>query len=444
MGNETHLKKNIGFAVATSLVIGTVIGSGIFMKPGIVISATGNSTLALLAWIIGGIITLASGLTIAEVSVRIPKTGGLYAYIEEVYGRFWGYLCGWVQTIIYGPAIMGALGLYFGSLVTGLFGISDKNKIIIGIITIIFLGFMNLLGTQYGGFIQNISTIGKLIPIVLIAGFGIWKGDAHVLNMSSGIQHTFSMGAAVLATLWAYDGWMNVGYMAGEMKNPSKTLPRSIISGILIVIVAYLTVNIAILHVLPANKIVQLGPNAASTAAALLFGKMGGNLITIGILISIFGCLNGKVLTFPRIPYAMSKNGVLPGEKALSFVHPKYKTPIGATVLQLLIAIIMMLVGNPDRLSDIAIFAVFSFYGLSFFAVFLLRKNGSDHKNLYKVPLYPITPIVAILGAVYIIGNTLIDSPFDALLSIGIALIGIPVYLKKSSKKRDKSLSKAS
>lgn len=444
MKTEAHLKKNIGFAVATSLVVGTVIGSGIFMKPGIVISDTGNSTLALWAWIIGGIITLASGLTIAEVSVKIPKTGGLYAYIEEVYGKFWGFLCGWVQTLIYGPAIMGALGLYFGSLVAGFFGISDSNKILIGIGTILFLGFMNLLGTQYGGLIQNISTIGKLIPIILIASFGIFKGNVSVLNMGSGVTHSFSMGAAVLATLWAYDGFMNVGYMAGEMKDPSKTLPRAIISGILIVIVAYLTVNIAMLHVLPASKIVELGPNAASTAAAHLFGSMGGKLITIGILISIFGCLNGKVLTFPRIPYAMAKDGFLPGKKALSSIHPKYKTPVGATVSQLVIALLMMLFGNPDRLSDIAIFTVFAFYGLSFLAVFILRKKTAENKNMYRVPFYPITPLVAILGAVYIIVSTLINSPMDALLSIGISIIGIPVYAKLNANKKRDSLSKAS
>jgi APA family basic amino acid/polyamine antiporter len=440
---EIQLKKNIGYAVATSLVVGTVIGSGIFMKPGIVISATGNSTLALWAWIIGGIITLASGLTIAEVSVNIPKTGGLYAYIEDVYGKFWGFLCGWVQTLIYGPAIMGALGLYFGSLVAGLFGFSNESYTIIGIITIIFLVFMNLLGTQYGGFIQNISTIGKMIPIILIAGFGIFQGDHQILNMGSGVTQTFNMGAAVLATLFAYDGWMNVGFMAGEMKNPSKILPRAIISGILVVIVAYLTVNIAILHVLPASKIVELGPNAASTAATILFGKMGGNLLTIGILISIFGCLNGKILTFPRIPFAMAKDGFLPGAKAFSSIHPKYKTPVGATLMQLVIAVLMMLLTNPDRLSDIAMFTVFVFYALSFFAVFVLRRKGTINKSLYKVPLYPITPIVAVLGAFYIIGSTLFNSPIDALLSICVLLIGIPVYLKLNSKKLKDDLSKA-
>ncbi|MEH7118208.1 amino acid permease [Neobacillus vireti] len=441
MGQEVQLQKNIGFFVATSLVVGTVIGSGIFMKPGIVISETGNSTYALWAWMIGGIITLASGLTIAEVSVKIPKTGGLYAYIEEVYGKFWGFLCGWVQTLIYGPAIMGALGLYFGSLVAALFHFSPESNTIIGIITILFLGFMNLLGTRYGGFIQNISTIGKLIPIILIAAFGIFQGDIQILNMGSGVRQSFNMGAAVLATLWAYDGFMNVGYMAGEMKNPSKTLPRAIISGIVIVIAAYLTVNIAMLHVLPASNIVELGPNAASTAATILFGKTGGNLLTIGILISIFGCLNGKVLTFPRIPYAMARDGFLPGAKSLSYIHSKTKTPVGATLSQLVIAILMMILTNPDRLSDIAIFSVFTFYALSFAAVFKLRKQGLNH-NLYKVPLYPITPIVAIIGGLYILGNTLITKPIDAVLSIVVTLIGIPVYLKLNAARQKQHLSK--
>lgn len=444
MGNEAHLKKNVGFAVATSIVVGTVIGSGIFMKPGIVIAATGNSTMALLAWIIGGIITLASGLTIAEVSVKIPKTGGLYHYIEEAYGKFLGFLCGWVQTLVYGPALMGALGLYFGTLVAGFFGLADNTKIVIGILTMLFLVIMNLLGTQFGGFIQNISTIGKLIPILLIAVFGIFKGNTHILHMASGTQQAAGMGAAVLATLWAYDGWMNVGYMAGEMKNPAKTLPRAIISGILIVITAYLTVNIAMLHVMPANKIVQLGPNAASTAATLLFGNVGGKLISIGIMVSIFGCLNGKILTFPRIPYAMSESGLLPGKKFLSSVHPKFKTPFGATICQLVIAILMMLFGNPDYLSNVAIFAVFIFYGLAFFAVFLLRKKGTGSSGDYKVPLYPITPIVAILGALYIVGSTLISTPIDTLLSIGIGIIGIPVYKFYSTKNQHNDISKAS
>ncbi|ANB62056.1 APC family permease [Anoxybacteroides amylolyticum] len=434
MEKDMQLKRNIGFFVSTSLVIGTVIGSGIFMKPGVVLSATGNSNMALLAWVIGGIITLASGLTMAEVSVNIPKTGGLYTYIEEVYGKTWGFLCGWVQTVVYGPAVIGALGLYFGTLMADFFNFPENSNIIIGIFTVILLALLNMLGTHLGGFVQTASTIGKLIPIVLIATFGLLKGNAAVFNVeSSSVQH-MSMGAAILATLWAYDGWMNVGFMAGEMKNPAKNLPRAIISGLFIVIIAYLSVNIALLHVLPAQKIVALGPNAASTAAALLFGEVGGKILAVGILISIFGCLNGKILTFPRVPFAMAERGLLPGAKIFSCIHPTLKTPTGATVLQVAIALLMMVFWNPDRLTDMAIFAVMLFYGMSFYAVFLLRKHGKYGDDLYKVPLYPLTPIVAIVGTAYIIVSTLMYSPTDAVFSFVIMFIGLPVYWKMKGK----------
>ncbi|WP_163100578.1 APC family permease [Peribacillus alkalitolerans] len=435
-----QLKKNIGFFVGTSLVVGTVIGSGIFMKPGIVLEASGNSTMALLAWLLGGIITLASGLTIAEVSTRIPKTGGLYAYLEEVYGKVWGFLCGWVQTLIYGPAVMGALGLYFGTLVVGSFHLSASYATIIGIGTVVFLGLLNILGTKYGGMIQNISTVAKLIPIFAIAIFGITFGDAPVFNIESGSSaQSLSMGAAILATLWAYDGWINVGFMAGEMKNPAKTLPRAIITGILIVMVAYLSVNVAILHVLPADQIVELGPNAATAAATILFGDVGAKIIAIGIMISIFGCLNGKIFTFPRIPFAMAEDGLLPGSKSLSKVHSRFKTPMNATLLQIAIAIVMMLLTNPDKLSNLAVFSVFIFYGLAFYAVFRLRKSNPE-ASTYKVPLYPITPIIAIIGSIYIIVNTLIDSPIDSLISIVIGILGLPVYWILTKESRNTNL----
>ncbi|MCO0597646.1 amino acid permease [Peribacillus butanolivorans] len=435
-----QLKKTIGFWVGTSIVVGTVIGSGIFMKPGDVLELSGNSTMALLAWLIGGLITLASGLTIAEVSTRIPKTGGLYVYLEEVYGKVWGFLCGWVQTLVYGPAVMGALSLYFGLLVVGLFNISTDYTLFIGILTIVFLAGMNLLGTKYGGMIQALSTVGKLIPIIFIAVFGIAQGEMPVFNIDSESSMKISMAGAILATLWAYDGWMNVGFMAGEMKNPQKNLPRAIITGILVVMVAYLAVNLAMLHVLGAEGIIANGTNAANVAATLLFGELGGKLIAIGILVSIFGCLNGKLLTFPRITLAMADNKMMPGHKQISKISPKFKTPINATILQVVIAIIMMVVTNPDKLTNMAIFSVFSFYGLAFFAVFILRKKDPDAKT-YKVPFYPLVPIIAIAGAVYIVVSTLIDTPLDALYSVIIVIVGMPVYWLLTKNERNEKQS---
>jgi basic amino acid/polyamine antiporter, APA family len=437
MNQEAALKKDIGLSVAMSIVIGTVIGSGIFMKPGSVLEYTGSSNLALLAWALGGLITLAGGLTIAEVATQIPKTGGLYVYMEEVYGKLWGYLSGWVQTVIYGPAVIGALGLYFGSLIANLFSWEKSFGPWIGIGTVLFLTIVNNFGTKYGGFVQNLFTIGKLVPIALIIVFGIAQGNEQILNSSSGSVVEISMGAAILATLFAYDGWLMVGFVAGEMKNPGKTLPKAIIGGILIVMAAYLLVNIALLHILPASEIVRLGENLAASAATILFGPLGGKLIAVGIAVSIFGCLNGKILTIPRVPFAMAERNQLPMAKTFSKVSEKYGTPIAATYLQVVIAIIMMILTDPDYLSEMAIFAVYIFYMFAFYAVFKLRKRNKGAARVYSVPLFPVVPIFAIIGSVYIVGATIMNDPFDSLTAIVITLAGLPVYYWLQRKNQD-------
>lgn len=437
MNQEAALKKDIGLSVAMSIVIGTVIGSGIFMKPGSVLEYTGSSNLALLAWALGGLITLAGGLTIAEVATQIPKTGGLYVYMEEVYGKLWGYLSGWVQTVIYGPAVIGALGLYFGSLIANLFSWEKSFGPWIGIGTVLFLTIVNNFGTKYGGFVQNLFTIGKLVPIALIIVFGIAQGNEQILNSSSGSVVEISMGAAILATLFAYDGWLMVGFVAGEMKNPGKTLPKAIIGGILIVMAAYLLVNIALLHILPASEIVRLGENSAASAATILFGPLGGKLIAVGIAVSIFGCLNGKILTIPRVPFAMAERNQLPMAKTFSKVSEKYGTPIAATYLQVVIAIIMMILTDPDYLSEMAIFAVYIFYMFAFYAVFKLRKRNKGAARVYSVPLFPVVPIFAIIGSVYIVGATIMNDPFDSLTAIVLTLAGLPVYYWLQRKNQD-------
>ncbi|WP_425057785.1 Serine/threonine exchanger SteT [Sporomusa carbonis] len=426
---QSALKKDLNLLAATALVVGMVIGSGIFMKPGKVIAAAGDSTLALAAWVLGGIITIAAGLTVAELGAQIPKTGGLYTYLDEVYGKMWGYLFGWVQTLIYGPATTGALGLYFASLLLPFFNLPETWKLPVAIVTVAFLGGVSALGTKYGGFIQSLTTAAKLVPIVLIAVFGLWQGNGRILNMANGMTEAAGMGAAILATLWAYDGWINVSFMAGEMKNPAKELPRSIIVGLLIVIIAYLAVNMALLHVLPAAEIAALGQHAAGTVAGLLFGEMGGRLISVGILVSIFGALNGYVLTGARVPWAMAQNGLLPGSKILGQIHPQSGAPVNSLILGVILSVALMTLGDPDRLTDVAMFIIWIFYILAFVAVFVLRKRYPDAKRPYKVPGYPVVPAIAIAGSVYIAFSMLINSPADALYALGITFAGIPVYM---------------
>ncbi len=427
------LKRDISFIAAMALVVGMVIGSGIFMKPSIVIAAAGNSTFALLAWVLGGIITLAAGLSTAELGAQIPKTGGLYTYLEEVYGPIWGYLFGWMQTVIYGPATIAAFGRYFATLLLPFFGITDgllKTPVAIGAVA--FLTLVNALGSKYGGLIQSVATAGKLIPIALIAIFGLIMGNSQILGMPSSVDGSLpaaGMGAAILATLWAYDGWIGVSYVAGEMRNPAKQLPKAIIIGLGIVMLAYITVNLAVLHLLAAADIVLLGKQATGTAAGILFGDFGGKLINIGILVSIFGALNGYILTNSRVPFAMAEQGQLPAARFLSQVHPRFGTPMNASLLEMFLAVVLIFFFDPDKLTDIAMFAVWLFYILAFIAVFILRKRHPERIRTYSVPGYPFVPAIAVIGSAYIIMSTVLTNTLDCVWSILLTLVGIPIYL---------------
>jgi APA family basic amino acid/polyamine antiporter len=435
---ENNLKKDLGLIAAIALVVGMVIGSGIFMKPGKVIAAAGDSTMGLLAWFLGGSITLAAGLTIAELGSQIPRTGGLYTYLDEVYGKFSGYLFGWVQTLIYGPAVIGALGLYFATLLIPFFHLGDTARLPIAIASVVFLSSINCIGARYGGWIQSGATAGKLIPIALIAIFGLVKGDQDIFGVTSGVSQAAGMGSAILATLWAYDGWIGVGFVAGEMKNPAKQLPQAIVIGLGIVMLAYMSVNLALLHVLPASEIVSLGQHAAGTVAGWLFGGMGGRLISIGILVSIFGTLNGYILTNARVPYAMAIRGQFPGSDWMGQIHNACGTPVNAIIVQTILAIMFMSVGDPDRLTDIAMFAVWVFYIFAFAAVFKLRKTNVAATRPYSVPGYPVVPAVAIIGAAYIVISTIMNHTADTLYAFAITAAGVPVYwlLNRKSKVR--------
>ncbi|PEA53889.1 serine/threonine protein kinase [Bacillus pseudomycoides] len=421
-------KNKIGLTVALSIVVGTIIGSGVFMKPGKVLDYAGSSNMAIFAWVVGGILTLASGLTVAEIGAQIPKNGGLYTYLEEIYGKFWGYLSGWMQTLVYGPAIIGTLGLYFSSLLLNFFHIDKVWNLPIAIGTVVFLGVINSIGTKYGGIVQTVTTIGKMIPIVLIIVMGFWKGNSDVFNVVVPESANQSIGMAILATLFAYDGWILLASIGGEMKNPTKLLPKALTVGILVVTAAYVLINMALLNVLPAPQIVTLSENATATAADMLLGQYGGKLISIGVIVSIFGCLNGKILTFPRIPVSMAERGQLPFSKFISKINDKFQTPANAIFVEILLGIILMLISDPNELSEISVFIIYIFYVMTFIGVFILRKRNAGQKREYSVPLYPIVPALAILGSLFVIGSAIINDPISCFLSIGIVLTGLPVY----------------
>ncbi len=427
------LRKDLGLFSAFSIVVGIVIGSGVFVKPAIVLMQTQSVKVSLLAWLVGGLITLASGLTVAEVAARIPKTGGVFIYMKEIYGDRLAFTAGWIFTLIYGPGLMGALSLYFAFLVTGFFQISSQYIIFIALLALGFLTTVNIVGTRYGGLVQRVSTVIKFVPILMISVFGLLYGnvgDNVFLSTATTVGKDFtfaSFGVAILATLWAYDGWILVGNVAGELKDASKTLPKAIVGGLLIVILAYLVINVALFALLPIEVIQQNSSNISLFAAEKLFGAYGGKIVSLGIIISIFGCLNGSILASPRIPYAIANTGKYPRLQFLTRLHSKSATPIAAILLQVLVATAMILFANPDVLTDLALFSVYGFYVLVMIGLRSLRKSNPTFVG-YKTPLYPLVPMIAIIGTIYILGSVILEKPVLSGLSIVCCVLGYLLY----------------
>ena len=427
-----QLQKNLGIAAALSTVVGMVIGGGVFFKPQAVYTLTGGAPgLGILAWIIAGIMTITAGLTAAEVSAAIPKTGGMMVYIEEIYGKKLGFLTGWMQTVLFFPATAAAIAVMFGQQAALLLNNSSLvMPMTIGVILLI--GILNTFGSKTSGAIQTVSTVCKLIPLGLIIVFGFIKGsgDNPIMNplVAEGIRPMGIIGQLLVAILFAYDGWINVGALAGEMKNPGKDLPKAIIGGLSIVMAINVVINLAYLWVLPASELAQYA-SPASIVAEKIFGPVGGKLINVGILVSVFGCLNGYLLTGPRIPYTLANQKLLP---ATFGKLNKNGVPANATLFMVVLSVIYALSGQFNLLSDLSMFAIWAFYTLTFIGVIKLRKDQPNLHRPYRVPLYPIVPMIAIACGVFVVVNQLFLSGMtNTMISLGglvITLLGLPVY----------------
>lgn len=435
MEENRTLKKSLTFVEALAIVVGMIIGSGIFLKPSIVLSHAGSPLISILAWIMGGIITLAAALSVAEIASAIPRTGGLYTYLEQLYGETFGFLLGWVQTIISYPASVAAQAIAFATYANIFVPLSSWEQKAMAIFVLAFILIMNILSTKCGGVIQTLATVGKLIPIVAIIGFGIFS--SHPLNFSApqGAATLTGFGAAILGTLWAYDGWIGVTNMAGELKDPGKSLPKVIALGVSFVIIDYALFNLAMFQVLPYDTIVNSATPGAEVAVAL-FGNGGAAFITAGIMISVFGALNGYLMTAARVPLAMGEKKQLPFARIFGAIHPKFQTPANALILQSVLAAVYILSGSFNTLTDLLIFVLWIFFAMGVAGVFILRKKHPDLKGPYKVPLYPITPLVGIIGSAYILISTIFSSPLNSCIGIGITLLGLPVFYYIKKKRR--------
>lgn len=428
--NNGVLKKNLGITTAISIVVGCVIGSGIFFKPQAIYSAThGAPGLGLLAWIITGIVSICGALTFAEIAIMFPRTGGIVTYLKEAFGETIGFLAGWIQVLVFYPAMISALAVAFSNQLS-LFLKTDQYIIVIAIGCIIILAGMNSLGSKPAGRLQIIFTVSKLIPIVLLIIFGFIKGqnDAPLFSPMIGkdINTVVVLGQLMVSVLFAFEGWTGVGAIAGELKNPGKDLPRAIIGGVSIIMAIYLIINIAYLKVIPASSLAFLKAPAAAVAIKL-FGNIGGKIIAVGIMISVFGACNGFLMSGSRVAFAMAQEETLPFSSYLSKLN-KDKVPFYSIFLVALIGIIYSVSGQFNLLTDLAVFSSWLFYTLTFIAVIKLRKDKPLIKREYKVILYPMVPLIAVISGLFVVVNQLFlsgtRSTVLSFASLGILLLG--------------------
>ena len=435
-----QLKKSIKPFEAMLYVIGFVIGSGIFLKPSIVLSNAGSSAMALSVWIGGGIMAITAALTVGELAAYIPKVGGMHAYLIELYGDTFGFLYGWTESLISCPGSSAALAIAFATFATFFIPMDEWQLKGFAILMIVLLISAQIISTRFGVWLQTLSTIGKLIPIIAIVVYGLASGTVHDISFSSeGITQGKGLGAALLGVIWAYDGWLAVCTLGSEMENSEKNLPRAIVAGVSFVIAVYILFNICIFSVMPASAVVA-AKKIGVDVSVILFGNWGTVFITVGMLLSVFGALNAQVAVGTRYFFSMGTRNQVPGSTALASVNQKFATPVNSLLVHGVISILFVLTGTFNSITDLVIFSIWIFYTIGIAGVFILRRKVPRDPKRYHVPLYPFIPIVAIAGGSFMIFSTITNSFSHAMIGIGLTLIGLPVYYYNKKKNHTQTL----
>lgn len=449
---KVEFKKSITLWGATSLVIGTVIGSGIYSVPASVLAGTGSPINALLAWLVGGIITIFSALTVAEIAGIFPEEGGIVTYMREAYGKVASALTTWVFAIIYYPAVLAVLSIVAGDYTRALFSWPETVNgfpvnVLIGLGTLAFILIINIISTKLSSRFQIFASFAKLLPIIVLSIAGIlfaFQNDTAVnfSQVASGATPLTiaTFGTAVAATLFAYEGWIGVGAIAGEMKNPQRDLIRSIVIGVAVVIVAYVLMNVTYFFVMSPDQI--LGSAAlGSDVATLLLGATGSRLVTLAIAVSLFGSVNAYSMIASRFFFQAAKDREIPLSRALDKLNPKTATPVRALIAVMLLAVLFIFSNSFNFLLDIIVTASWIIYAAIILSVFRLRKSHAHIERKFKVPFYPYLPALAFIAAVYIVVSKLFASitslgtgtpDLSAVFTLIIFTLGFIIYIPVS------------
>lgn len=441
LAHASSLPRRLGLWSAVAVLVGSTIGSGIFRSPAGIADKLPGPLPLLIVWVAGGIFALCGALTLAEVAGAYPQTGGVYVYIREAWGRLAGFLFGWTELVLIRAAALGAISTTFAEYMLRVSGKDpalapyDSYVHYVAAAAILLTASFNYVGLKWGSLVQNITTLAKtgalLLIIVLAFALGLPETGGHYTPaVPAGSFSLMPFGLALVSVLWVYDGWADVSFVGGEVKDPERNLPRVLIYGTLIIIALYLLANLAYLAVLPVEEI-RRSKLVAADVAERLMGTPGVAFVSVAVMVSTFGTLNGSVMTGARVLFATAADGLL--FKPIARVHPVYKTPSVAIVLEAALGVLFVMIGTFEQLADAFVTAIVPFYAMAVASVFVFRRRAG-YSPPFRVPGYPVVPAIFIVATILILGNAILDptSRWPTLAVLATILVGIPVFYVSS------------
>jgi APA family basic amino acid/polyamine antiporter len=441
------LKRDLGVWSAAAIVVGTVIGSAIFIVPRDMVNNVGSPFMVFAVWIFGGMLSLFGALSYAGLAAALPEAGGEYVYLREAYGPLWGFIYGWTQMWVAKSGSIATLATGFFIYLANFHPELERVWLVVplplgeagsplqirygqllAMVVIAVLAIINYFGVKVGGNVQVAVTLVKVGLIVAIIVIGLGTGHGNIANYSTSIPAAGGITgffAALVAALWAYDGWNNVSMVASEVQKPQRNLPLALIAGTLTVIALYLLANLAYFYILPASAVGSTN-RVAGEAMRRVLGSTGANAVSIAAMISIFAALNGSILSGSRVPFAMARDRLF--FRRVSYVHPQHRTPSVSILALSAWAAVLVLSGRYDQLYTYVIFASVILYGMATAAVIVLRYKRPDLPRPYRTLGYPVVPVVFVLGITCLVISTLWKSPRESLMGLVLVALGLPFY----------------
>ena len=425
---SAELVRRLSLGDSVAIVVGITIGGGIFLVPNLVARSLPSIPMIMSMWILAGVVSFFGALACAELGASFPKTGGQYVFVREAYGPAAAFLCGWSLFTVARSAQVAWLAVVFSIYASYLVPLGPQASKLLSLAVLAVFAWVNYRGVKLGAVVQNSFTVSKIVGVLIIVAAALLHGanvERYTKPAVPGIS-LGSFGVALIACLLAYDGWVQLTFVAGEIRNPKRNVVRALTLGTLTVTAIYLLANFAYMRVLSVSEIAA-SEHVGADAAARALGAVGGSVLSLIILLSIVGTLNGCFMTIPRVYFAQAADGLF--FRGFARIHPRFETPGFAIWAQAAWSAVLLLTGSYESLIDYALFGTWVFYGLMVVAVIVLRRTRPDLPRPYRMWGYPVTPLVFLAITIWFLGNLLVTRPVPAFAGLGLMLTGIPAYI---------------